>query len=174
MRIASCENGNGNVIAIQNVNLTPGARVVALMLGTTSAEGIMDAEDEVRMGLDVASPVAGSGGEDSGTDTNTGTSTSSNSNISTSSNISISINTNHKHHNNRMHHSSSSSKHRLSLRRRQLKLFKRCNHLLHHRSLRPMLVNILPRRLSNRTCRMGLTLIKHPFRFRILCLLMRA
>src|SRR6266702_3473454 len=182
---APCENGNGNVIAIQNVNHhTLGARVVALMVGTTSVEGMAGAEDEVRMDLDVVSLAAGSREEDSGTSTDTNTSTSShtnshtNTNISTSSNINT--NTNNRNHN-RMHHSSSSSSSNSNssrlhplLGRHQIKLFNLCNHLPHLRGLRPMSVNIFPHRFSNRTCRMGLTHIKHRFRFRILHLLMQA
>jgi hypothetical protein len=176
VRTASCENGNGIAIAIQNANLTFGARVVVLVLivGTTIVEDLTGAEGE-RMDLDVVSLAAGSGGEDSDTisGTNTNTNTSSSTNISTNNNS-----RNHRNHIHTYHSSRNSNSNRLHplLRRRHLKLFSLFSHLPHHRSLRSMSVkvNILPHRSSNHTCRMGLTLIRHLFHFRILHTLMQA
>jgi len=159
---------------IQSVNLTVYAHVVVLVVGTTSAEDIMGAEDEVRMDLDVVSLAAGSGGEDLGTGTTSGTNTNTNSSSTNSTNSSS--NPNPPIYIRRRRRRRNSSRLHPLLRRHHLKLFSPCSHLPHHRGLRPMSVkvNILPRRFSNRTCRMGLMLIKRLFRFRILHLLIQA
>jgi hypothetical protein len=133
----------------------------------------MGAEDEVRMDLDAVSLAAGSGGEDSGTGISNGTIINSNS--SSNINTSTSTSNNNTNINNPNHSSSSrrnSSKFHPLLRHHQLKFFN--HHLPRHRVLRPMSVNIFPQRFNNSICRMGLTLIKDPFRSHILHLLMQA
>ena len=171
VRIASCENGNGIAIAIQNVNLTVGGRVVVLIVGTKSVEGLMGAEGEGRMDLDVVSLAAGSGGEDSG-DTITIIGTNTNTNTSNTSSNSNHPNPNLIH----MHHSSSISSRNSNrlhpfLRQRHLKLFNLFGHLPHRPQPMSVKVNILAHQSSNHTCHMGLMLIRHPFRFRILLLM---